>query len=106
MVLTDYQLIVTIVNKGMAGKVIAASKKAGAKGGTVLYGRGTGIHEQAKIFGITIEPEKEIVLTLIREDKCKETLDKIVADVDLAKPGKGIAFVIPVENVLGISHDL
>ena len=41
---------------------------------------------------------KEIVLILVREDKCKETLDKIVADVDLAKPGKGIALLFQLRT--------
>ena len=45
--------------------MVDASKKAGAGGGTIISGRGTGIHEHAKLFNIPIEPEKNIVLTLI-----------------------------------------
>ncbi len=37
----DFKLIVTIIKKGEATRVVAASKKAGAKGGTIFYGRGT-----------------------------------------------------------------
>lgn len=99
-----HDLIITIVNKGNSKAVVEASKKAGAEGGTLLYGRGTGIHEHAKLFGITIEPEKEIVLTLIKRDICAQVLDAIVAAADLNKPGKGIAFVLEVERVVGICH--
>ncbi|MEX2364611.1 MAG: hypothetical protein WD597_13355, partial [Balneolaceae bacterium] len=60
-----FQLIVTIVNKGFSGKVVDASKEAGAEGGTIITGRGSGIHEKAKLFNLAIEPEKDIVLTLI-----------------------------------------
>ncbi len=42
---TDFVLIVTIVKKGWGDEVIKASRKAGAQGGTILFGRGTGIHE-------------------------------------------------------------
>jgi nitrogen regulatory protein PII len=99
-----FDLIVTIVNKGNCEKVIGASKKAGAEGGTLLFGRGTGIHEHAKLFGITIEPEKEVILTLIRRELCEEVFDAIAVAVDLNKPGKGIAFVLEVERVVGITH--
>ena len=99
-----YDLIVTIVNKGSSEKVVEASKKSGAEGGTILFGRGTGIHEQAKLFGIPIEPEKELVLTLISQEKTSEVLESIVQEAKLHKPGKGIAFVLPVEQVAGISR--
>ena len=99
-----HDLIVTIVNKGDSETVLEASKKAGARGGTLLFGRGTGIHEQAKLFGITIEPEKDIILTLIERDKTLRVLDAIVKEVDLDKPGKGIAFILKVDKVTGISE--
>lgn len=99
-----YDLIVTIVNRDHADLVVEASKEAGAEGGTVLTGRGTGIHEHAKLFGITIEPEKEIVLTLIERAKTAEVLDAIIEKTRLDKPGQGIAFVLEVEQVAGINH--
>lgn len=97
-------LIVTIVSKGHASEVINASKKAGAEGGTIIHGRGTGIHEDAKIFGIPIEPEKEIILTLIDHDKMDKVLKAIEKELCLDKPGKGIAFVLDVKKVVGICH--
>lgn len=101
-----YNLIVSIVNKGYSEKVVEASKKAGAEGGTIIFGRGTGIHEQAKLFSITIEPEKEIVLTLIERSKTEEVMETITKDVQLNKPGKGISFVLEVEQTVGINHVL
>jgi len=60
-----FELIVVIVNKGEAFDVVEASKSMGAEGGTIILGRGTGIHENLKILGVPIEPEKEIVLILV-----------------------------------------
>ena len=99
-----YELIVTIVNKGFAEEVVEASKKAGAKGGTIMHGRGSGIHENVKILGIPIEPEKDIVLTLIDSAKTSEVLEEIYRAVQLGKPGNGLAFVLDVEKVTGICH--
>ncbi|NLM42895.1 MAG: P-II family nitrogen regulator [Clostridiales bacterium] len=100
-----YDLIVTIVNRGFAEEVVEASKKAGAQGGTIMRGRGTGIHETAKIFGIPIEPEKEIVLTLIDRDKTEQVMASITEAVKLEKPGHGISFVLEVGKTVGICHD-
>ncbi len=100
----QYELIVTIVNKNQSEIVVEASKQAGAEGGTIVFGRGTGVREQAKLFGITIEPEKELILTLIKRDLTETVLDSIIAKAGLNKPGKGIAFVLDVEKVVGINH--
>ena len=97
-------LIVSIVRTGWGSTVLEASVKAGARGGTVLLGRGAGIHEQEKIFGMSIEPEKEIVLTIVPSSLVDTVLDEIVRAADLNDTGRGIAFVLPVERIVGVAH--
>ena len=97
-------LIVTIVRKGWGSTVLDASVKAGARGGTVLFGRGAGINEQEKIFGMSIEPEKEIVLTVAYAAQVDLILAEIVRAADLNDTGRGIAFVLPVDKVVGVAH--
>ncbi len=100
----NFQLIVTIVNRGQCGAVIDSSREAGAEGGTIISGRGSGVHEQAKLFSFTIEPEKDIVLTLVPTDRTEKVLEAIVQASELNEPGHGIAFVIDIEDVTGINH--
>lgn len=102
--LEDFDCIVTIVNKGHSEPVVTASRKAGAEGGTILFGRGTGIREVRSIMGLAIDPEKEIVLTLVRSDMSRTVLEAIVAAGNLERPGAGIAFILPVKGVAGICH--
>lgn len=97
-------LIVTIVGKGWGDTVLEASMRAGADGGTILFGRGVGIHEKQKIMGICIEPEKEIIFSVTPPDKEEAILEEIVRAAGLDKPGKGIAFVVPVEKMVGVVH--
>ena len=101
----EYQLVVTIVEQGNAEDVIECAKKGGAEGGTILTGRGAGIHDTSKILGILIEPEKEVVLTLIEKEKTDFVLEASVEGMELEKPGKGIAFVLDVPKVAGIVHN-
>jgi nitrogen regulatory protein PII len=102
--MTNASLIVTIVRKGWGSTVLEASVKAGARGGTVLFGRGAGINEQEKIFGMSIEPEKEIVFTVVYETRVQTVLDAIVTAAELNDTGRGIAFVLPVQQVVGVAH--
>jgi nitrogen regulatory protein PII len=102
--MAQLSLIISIVRNGWGDKVLEASCKAGAEGGTVMLGRGVGVHEKWKILGIPVEPEKEIVLSLTYPDKKDAILEAIVSSGELDKPGHGIAFVLPVEKLVGVAH--
>ena len=102
--LKDFQLIVTIVNSGDSAAVVKAAAKAGAEGGTILNGRGTGVNEQQKFMNFTIDPEKDVVLTLVPSSYAENVVASIEQAVDLNAPGKGIAFLIDVEKVFGVNH--
>jgi nitrogen regulatory protein P-II 1 len=97
-------LIVSIVRKGWGNTVLKATVKAGATGGTVLLGRGIGVNETDSIFGIPIEPEKEIVLTLVQGRQVDAILQEIILAAELEQPGRGLAFVVRVDKVLGMPH--
>ena len=102
----DFVLVVTIVKKGWGDEVIKASRKAGAQGGTILFGRGTGIHENKSILGLMIEPEKEIVLTITESYMADNILKSITEAVKLDEPGTGVGFILPIEKVFGITRYL
>jgi nitrogen regulatory protein P-II 1 len=99
-----FQLIVSIVPQGHASHVVAAAKEAGARGGTIVRGRGSGVHEASRFFGVAIEPEKEVVLILIGRELTRTVVDAIVKDGRLNEPGRGIAFVLDVPHVVGITE--
>lgn len=99
-----HDLIVTIVKKGCCETIIEATKKAGAEGATIIPARGTGIHEQKKLLGIPIEPEKEIILTVVQEEKTEEVLQAIIKAGRLEQAATGIAFVLELKEVVGVVH--
>lgn len=99
-----HDLIITIVSKGRSVDVIDASKEAGAEGGTILHGRGSGVHDTAKLFGIRIEPEKEVILIIAENTKTDLIVQSISNKLNINKPGKGVLFVLDVKRVAGIHH--
>jgi nitrogen regulatory protein PII len=98
------KLIAAIVPKGAAGKVMNAAKEGGAEGGTILLARGTGVHEARRVFGMSMNTEREMLLILIDAERAQEVLDSIVRVGKLDEPGRGMAFVLSVDEVRGIVH--
>ena len=99
----SYEMINVIVNKGYAEDAMAAARKAGAGGGTIINARGTAKEGDAKFFGIEIVPEKEMLLILVPKDN-KDEIIKAISDLPcLNKAGSGILFTNSANNftVLG-----
>ena len=79
-----------------------AARAVGARGGTIIHGRGTASKEAEKLFNITVQPEKEIVIILVSV-KIRDAVLKALYDaVGGATAAQGIAFSLPVESVVGI----
>ena len=97
-----YDLIITIVKKGFSENVLQASREAGAEGGTIIFGRGAGIHESAKILGIPIEPEKEIVMILSEKNSTDQIVEAIRTQMKIDEPGKGVLFILDVNKTYGL----
>lgn len=100
----EYDLILAIVNRGFADQVVDAARKAGAHGGTVFYARGTGIHEIEKFFDVSIQPEKEVVMIVVKHAETQTIMHAIVDAAGLSTEGKGLAFSLPIADVAGINH--
>ncbi len=99
----SHECIVCIVNTGFSDAVMDAAREFGARGGTVIHGRGTVSREAERFFGITIQPDKELVLILVPRDLTDKILHALYRAVGLKTPGQGIAFSLPVDQVVGLS---
>ena len=94
----EHELICVIVNAGFAEDVMQAARKAGAKGGTILKARGTGTEEDTSFFGITIVPEKDMLMILSPRGQAGKIMAAARACPCLSEPGMGIVFSMPVEK--------
>lgn len=99
---TMYRAIFTIVDRGRAEYVMEAATQAGAKGGTIINARGSGIHETNKLFSMEIEPEKEMVMVLSEKGSVDSIVSSIRQKLDIDEPGKGIIFVQDVSKAYGL----
>lgn len=99
----NYDLVISIVNRGHSDPVVEASREAGANGGTIIYGRGTGKDEVNTFMGVSIQPEKEIIMTLTKSENKNNIMEAICEKAGLDAAGMGICFSLPVTKVRGIS---
>ncbi len=101
--LSGYEMIMCIVNAGFSETVMDAAKEVGARGGTVIHARGTANKEAEQFFNISIQPEKEIVMILVPATIKDDVLHALYRSAGLKTEGHGIAFSLPVDDVVGIS---
>ena len=102
---SGYELITVIINSGYADDVMAAARKAGATGGTILNARGTGTEEDVRFFGITLVPEKEMLLIVTAKEKTADILRAVGSVPALTEPGGGIAYTMNVEKFIVLGKE-
>ena len=68
----------------------------------VLYGKGTANSQMVQLLGL-VESDKSIIVSFVREDKVKEILDSLEEKFKKVKNGKGIAYTIPLDSIIGVS---
>ncbi len=99
----NYELIVSIVSEGFAENVMATAKKAGANGGTLIRGRSLVKGDTKRQFlGFSIEPEKDIVINVIKKDIKNTVMEAIVKENGLKTKGSGIVFSLPISEAIGL----
>ena len=96
-----YFCIMTIIDKGRSRDCVKAARAAGARGGTIIHGRGAGIPTDF-YFPLVIEPQKDIVMIVTTKDKVTSIREKIISDLELEKAGNGIIFILPVIKTSGL----
>lgn len=91
-------LVMSIVNNGFSDKVMDIARKLGARGGTILNASGSVSVDAEKLYGITINPEKEVVMILVSNDIVKDLLNLLYQEVGSDTEAQGIAFTLPVDE--------
>ena len=89
---SEWKMITIIVNTGYSDDIMDAARKAGASGGTITHARGTGTAEDAKFFGVTIVPEKEMITILCEAGEMQKIMDAITSLKCLDEPGIGVIY--------------
>ena len=96
-----YELSVVIANEGRTDTVMNAARAAGARGGTVLHGKGTGSEAAMKFLNISIADEKEVILIVAPTAEKTAIMSEILKKAGPDTDAKAIAFSLPTSAVAG-----
>lgn len=92
-----------VVNAGFSNDVIALARKGGAHGATIINGRGESAVRHM-FMGITVDSEKEILLSLVTEDVAEKVMQIVKERAGHDSPAHSVCFTLPVDNILGLSR--
>ena len=96
-----HELIVAVCSQGCTDMVMNAARAAGARGGTVLHGKGTGAKGAPKFYNITIAQEKEMILIITEQENKLKIMQAISAKCGLHSEADGLVLSLPIDTVIG-----
>lgn len=98
----SHELIYVILNEGHSDVVMQAARSAGATGGTVMVGKGTGSKDKGKFLGISLASEKDVVFIVSEAEKKSAIMKAIVEQAGPQTEAAAICFSLPVSQVEGL----
>ena len=98
----EHDCIMVTVNRGFAEKVVDVARESGAKGATIMRGRGTDENQKIMlpIINIELQPEKEIVWFITTTLVSTLIADSLLSDKQLDQDGEIAVFVSPTEAMV------
>ena len=101
----EYHLVTCIVERGRAERIVDEAIRAGAQGATIYQAQGKGVRERLAALGRLIDPEKEVILIVTKKEQTQGVFDAVVKAARLNEPGKGFAYIQPVQQAVGFLDD-
>lgn len=100
---TERELLMVISNEGYNEAVMEAAKSAGARGGTIIRARGTGMNSAEHFFGVSLESAKDILFIVTRTGEKNRIMQAIMEKAGMSSPAKSIVFSLPVTDTAGLT---
>ncbi len=97
----NYEIVLAIANEGYTDTVMDAAREAGARGGTVLHGKGTGSKDAAKFFGVSIASEKEVIMIVAKSSEKAAIMKSIIDKAGNQTDAGAVVMSLPVSAVAG-----
>lgn len=97
----NYEIVLAIANEGYTDTVMDAAREAGARGGTVLHGKGTGSKDAEKFFSVSIASEKEVIMIVAKASEKAAIMKSIINKAGVGTDAGAVVMSLPVSAVAG-----
>ncbi len=96
------KLLITVVDRSKTLFYVDLLEQFEVNVQMALYGKGTADSQMRALLGLA-ESEKSVIISYIREDMVKEALETLNEKFHKVKNGKGIAFTVSLDSIIGVS---
>ena len=96
------KLLITVVDRSKALFYTDLLEQYEVNMQLVCYGRGTADSEMLNLLGLA-SSEKAVILSVVKEELVSEILMTLNEKFEKVKNGKGIAYTISLQSIIGVS---
>ena len=96
------KILITVIDKSKTLFYVDLLEQFEVNVQMILYGKGTANSQMMDLLGL-VEADKSVIISYIREDKVKDALETLSDKFNKVKNGKGIAYTIPLDSIIGVA---
>ena len=97
---TENSLILVVCARGCTDDVMSTAKACGARGGTVIKGRLSGLEELEQAYEVELKPEREIVAIVVPTELRGPIMEAINAEHGLRSEAQAALCSLPIEQIV------
>lgn len=103
-----FKLIIVLTGDELTDTAIEAARAKGATGSTVITSaRGEGLTPKKTFMGLSLAGQRDMILFLVEEHHAREIMEAIADACEFEeKPGAGVAFMIDIEDAVGLTAQI
>lgn len=96
------KLLITVIDRSKTLFYVDLLEQFEVNVQMVLYGKGTANSQMRDLLGL-VEADKSVIISYIRADKVKEAIETLEEKFQRVKNGKGIAYTVSLDSIIGVS---
>lgn len=97
---SENSLILVVCRRGCTDEVMSTAKAHGARGGTVIRGRLSGIEELEEAYDLNLKAEREIVAIVVPKELRGPIMEAVNAAHGLRSEAQAVLCSLPIEHIV------
>ena len=93
-------LILVACRRGHADEVMTTARAQGARGGTVIKGRMSGLEDLEQAYDLELTPEREIVAIVVPKDRRGPIMSAINEAHGLRSEAEAVTSALPIDHIV------
>ena len=96
----EHSLILVSCTRGYVDEVMATAKAQGARGGTMIRGRMSGVEDLEQAYGLELKDEREIIAIVVPREKRDAILNAVNEQHGLRSPAQAVVCSLPIGQLV------